>query len=814
MADAESIKAGLRSAFRDYDIDGVPASGAHDPDKGSIREWLVELVDLALAAGSTLVVSTVADLAALSPTAVGERAEVRDDPLGDVEDGNGVWGWSGTAWVWLSSLIPSAVQSEIDGLDLRLDDAEANLDALKLGINNAQPVRPVGGGTLTVLGKNSFRLVETGSVTNRVDLGVDNHPTADGPLVVSYRISKASGASPFFRFEYTDGTLSTPTPSPALTIDGNEHKVVLSGTAGKTVRNVVLQSNSAATDYTATVIVEPGASAEAVGRRLTGLAAAAWQLGIDLETLRTTVASLTTTVGTAHKFIGTVNITGDLNSYTADGYWLIAASQTNAPSGSSTSGYLHTYKHNTFAVQTWHNLTTPENNWIRTYQYSSATWSDWVSLKPGGSYGGTITTGSLNDYTTGNWWLIPGAFSDDVEDLPSGVGDSGYLFNRVFGTWGIQSFFVLDAPHVEYRRQFRTNDAGAWTGWEIVGGGGGGSGGSHLAGKVIVCLGDSITGNYNYPGLLALRLGATVYNFGVGGSRLAEHSALYDPFSLYNITEAIKTGDWSVQIAGADALVAAGRADERDKVAAMAALDWSTVDYLITFPGANDLNGGIPLGTIDSPADGTTWMGAYRKVWTDILSTVPTIRPLLLTPMYRERNADDDGLNSDDYPTLVSVSAAVASGSNTGTGSVSAPTGVYGMLPGDYTIKALSGTTFEVRDPNGDLVKDAPKDGVEVTSGTVGVAFASVLSFTMTGTPVVDDEWTVTVVGHYMIDMVDAAIEVAQKFHIPYVDMYRGMPVGPLTASYYLEEDGLHPVKTATQQLIADKAASGLESAY
>jgi len=123
MADAESIKDGLRAAFRDYRIDGVPASGANDPDKAEIRPALLASVDLAQEAkdlagqaGTTFAVETVADLSGLSPTKVGDRAEVRNDPAGDVEGGNGVYSWDGSAWVWLSDLIPASVQSALDNV--------------------------------------------------------------------------------------------------------------------------------------------------------------------------------------------------------------------------------------------------------------------------------------------------------------------------------------------------------------------------------------------------------------------------------------------------------------------------------------------------------------------------------------------------------------------------------------------------------------------------------------------------------------------------------------------------------------------------
>lgn len=140
MADAESIKDGLRAAFRDYRIDGVPASGANDPDKAEIRPALLASVDLAQEAkdlagqaGTTFAVETVADLSGLNPTKVGDRAEVRNDPAGDVEDGNGVYSWDGSAWVWISDLIPASVQPAVrlitDGQDsaLVLKDARGRV---------------------------------------------------------------------------------------------------------------------------------------------------------------------------------------------------------------------------------------------------------------------------------------------------------------------------------------------------------------------------------------------------------------------------------------------------------------------------------------------------------------------------------------------------------------------------------------------------------------------------------------------------------------------------------------------------------------
>lgn len=143
MADAESIKDGLRAAFRDYRIDGVPASGANDPDKAEIRPALLASVDLAQEAkdlagqaGTTFAVETVADLSSLSPTKVGDRAEVRNDPAGDVEDGNGVYSWDGSGWVWLSDLIPASVQSALNEVTGLIQPTPAAIDPIIFAVTD------------------------------------------------------------------------------------------------------------------------------------------------------------------------------------------------------------------------------------------------------------------------------------------------------------------------------------------------------------------------------------------------------------------------------------------------------------------------------------------------------------------------------------------------------------------------------------------------------------------------------------------------------------------------------------------------------
>lgn len=119
--DPAVLKTAVDRTWRDFEVDGVPASGAHEPIKAEIRSSLAGVVDLAAdaraiasVAGTTLVMQTRAQLNALpGPFIEGARAEVRADPAGNVINGNGVYRYSGTAWVWIDRIIPQDIQNEI-----------------------------------------------------------------------------------------------------------------------------------------------------------------------------------------------------------------------------------------------------------------------------------------------------------------------------------------------------------------------------------------------------------------------------------------------------------------------------------------------------------------------------------------------------------------------------------------------------------------------------------------------------------------------------------------------------------------------------
>lgn len=99
--------------------DGVTPGGVATARLDEVRSLEAEVgrvAAIAEAAGTTKVVETVAQLASLTGVSVGDRAEVRADPGGDVAGCNGVWRFVGpgaSAWVWIDSLVPAATRQAI-----------------------------------------------------------------------------------------------------------------------------------------------------------------------------------------------------------------------------------------------------------------------------------------------------------------------------------------------------------------------------------------------------------------------------------------------------------------------------------------------------------------------------------------------------------------------------------------------------------------------------------------------------------------------------------------------------------------------------
>lgn len=184
-----------------------------------------------------------------------------------------------------------------------------------------------------------------------------------------------------------------------------------------------------------------------------------------------------------------------------------------------------------------------------------------------------------------------------------------------------------------------------------------------LRDKVIVNFGDSIFGNYrgsdSVSAVLANHTGATVYNCGFGGCRMASHSlANFDAFSMYNLANSIASGDYSLQDAAFN--ISAGEnlpSYFSSTLATLKGVDFSTVDIITIAYGTNDFAGGKSLDNESDLYDTTKFAGALRHSIETILGKYPHIRIFVCSQIYRFW-MDGNGAFTEDSDTKSSFSSA------------------------------------------------------------------------------------------------------------------------------------------------------------
>jgi hypothetical protein len=256
---------------------------------------------------------------------------------------------------------------------------------------------------------------------------------------------------------------------------------------------------------------------------------------------------------------------GSLDTYLSSGGYVIAGTITNSPTA---SGFLTVHRWGSvgqFILQSYVDLTVAGKIYYRVY--SGGAWGAWYQPNPADvsvttakivdsavtnaklaaasvdatklstkyDWVATISSGDVNDYTTqSGGWMVAGAMTN----APTG---SGWLFVHKFGASGnfiLQRWYDFTDPSIFWVRK---NYNGTWSAWskltqpQIL----------PKTGKKIICLGDSITENGDYPVRLATLTGATVTNCGFGGSRLAFSTGDYAYLSFHKLADYISTGDYS-----------------------------------------------------------------------------------------------------------------------------------------------------------------------------------------------------------------------------------------------------------------------------
>ena len=359
--------------------------------------------------------------------------------------------------------------------------------------------------------------------------------------------------------------------------------------------------------------------------------------------------------------------TGSLDTYLNSGGYVIAGTVTNAPTA---SGYLSVHRWGSagqFVLQQYVDMSTPGRVYFR--KYGGGAWEQWYQPTPADvsvttakivdsavttakleaasvdatklstkyDWVATISSGDVNDYTAqSGGWMVAGAMTN----APTG---SGWLFVHKFGASGnfiLQRWHDFTDPSIFWVRKSYN---GTWSAWskltqpQVL----------PKTGKKVICLGDSITENGDYPVRLATLTGATVTNCGFGGSRLAFSTGDYAYFSFHKLADYISTGDYSDLTAACARL--AGSDDNTAIAARLAAVDWSTVDYIVAAYGTNDY--GSPNVTLGTTTDttGATFRGAINYAVNKICTAYPNIKILFVSPIWRSRYDSGDGNDSDTY---------------------------------------------------------------------------------------------------------------------------------------------------------------------
>lgn len=249
---------------------------------------------------------------------------------------------------------------------------------------------------------------------------------------------------------------------------------------------------------------------------------------------------------------------------------------------------------------------------------------------------------------------------------------SDYYYNTGYRTARVKDIYLNEASNGTERTSV-INETGTFTDSYALGqlskgitinttpscevysvvGGGSEPGSPSLAGKIIVCFGDSIfgmyTGDTSAPAYVAKKTGATVHNVGFSGCRMSVHPYTgYNEFCMYALADAIASGDWSAQ----DANASNGSSNCPEQLAVLKGIDFAEVDAIVIHYGTNDFTGGsgVPLDNESNPKDCNTLCGALRYSVEKLLSAYPKMKVFVSLPAFRYWTADDGTVTySDTY---------------------------------------------------------------------------------------------------------------------------------------------------------------------
>lgn len=160
-----------------------------------------------------------------------------------------------------------------------------------------------------------------------------------------------------------------------------------------------------------------------------------------------------------------------------------------------------------------------------------------------------------------------------------------------------------------------------------------------LSGKNVVFFGDSIFGltrdSTSVAAYTSQFTGATVFNVGFGGCRMAVHpTSGYAAFSMWALADAVSSGSFTAQ----EEQAASGEDYFSEQLALLKSIDFSDVDMIVIHYGTNDFTGNVNIDNESDDDDTATLCGALRYSLRKIQTAYPEIRIFVSLPIYRKWN--------------------------------------------------------------------------------------------------------------------------------------------------------------------------------
>lgn len=397
------------------------------------------------------------------------------------------------------------------------------------------------------------------------------------------------------------------------------------------------------TDYSITQILTPSSSTSVSWKRSVFGPPDTATLGVWLQP--------------GYDFIGSIS-NGNAFSQTIPGCYTLTGNVTNLPSGwpEGVDAVLRIKRDGGRTRQEIYPVTDPSLIWRRFSggtgwrQVAGANLTAPENFSRNYAYRRLVAQGNVNDLIDEGRYIITQPGTGLPADAPN---QSAFIDVEVYGSFVFQTVRYRNSMRYIWQRSGNMSGSSVtWQGYERIGGSGGAGGNSSLSGSIIAVIGDSIVEGGDWPERLADATGATVHKFGFGGCRMSAYPTSvgrYDGMCGYAIATCIGSGDYTYLLDCAEVVAQPPTSDDnRPQAAALAALDWSTVDILVIAFGTNDwTRPDLDLGTgYAADPTGMTLRGSVAHIINEIQTAYPNIRIVFQLPSYRTfgggPNADED----------------------------------------------------------------------------------------------------------------------------------------------------------------------------